>query len=361
MIKLSLPAIGEEEKNAVLEAIRSGQISQGPKVEELENKFKDYLGIAHAAATSSGTTALHLACLALGLRKGDEVITTPFSFIASTNAIIYTGAKPVFVDIDETFNLNADLIEKKITPKTKAILPVHLFGQPCNMPTINKLAKKYNLKIIEDACQAHGAEINGKKVGTFGDVACFSFYVTKNMTTIEGGMVVSNNLQIIERIKSLRNHGSTVRYFHKELGYNFRMSDLNAAIGIEQLKKLNNLNNLRISNALFYNNFFNDLKSITLPKTGKNTTHVFHQYTVKLPRSKNRDEIIEKLKKAGIETGVFYPIPIHKQQLYQKLFSKLTFPVAEEACERVLSLPIHPLLNAQSLKFVAQKFAEIVS
>ena len=248
-INIASPQIGKEEIKAVTDVMKSGMLAQGPRVAEFEEKFAKFIGTKYAVATSSGTTALEVALRAHGIKEGDEVITTPFTFIASANSILYTGARPVFVDIDpETFNIDPDLIEKAITKKTKAILPVHLYGSACDMTKIMQIAKKHHLDVIEDACQAHGAEWKNKKVGSFG-TGTFSLYPTKNMTTGEGGMITTNDKEVYEQALLIRAHGSKVKYYHDILGYNYRMTDIEGAIGIEQLKKLPKFNKARQANA----------------------------------------------------------------------------------------------------------------
>lgn len=249
MIPISLPLLGEEEKRAVLETIDSGQLAQGRRVKAFEEAFAAVCGVRHAIATSSGTTALHAAVLAHGIGPGDEVITTPFTFIASANAAIFVGARPVFVDIDErTYNIDPGRIEAAISPRTKAILPVHLFGNPCDMETIMDIAAKHGLVVIEDACQAHGATVGGRKVGSFG-TGCFSFYPTKNITTAEGGIITTNDDELADRVRLIRSHGQRERYYHEMIGYNFRMTEIQAAIGLVQLGKLEQFNVARRTHA----------------------------------------------------------------------------------------------------------------
>jgi len=352
MINISEPCFDELEEKAILEVLRSGHVASGPKVKEFEEEFALYLGVKFSSALSSGTAALHLACLALGVGEGDEVITTPFSFIASSNAAVYCGAKPVFVDIEEkSFNLDPDLIEGVITPRTKAILVVHLYGRPADMKKILGIAKKHDLKVIEDACQAHGASIDGKKVGGWGDVGSFSFYATKNMTTVEGGMVVSDDKELIEKINSLRNHGSRVRYVHEDLGFNFRLADLNAAIGLVQLKKLDDFNKKRRQNATYLNKQLRGLENIFLPTLSEGM--VVHQYSVILDETLDREKVRESMLEAGVGTGVFYPIPIHKQKRYLESNPGLSLKVSERMSKKVLSLPIHPKLSTKDLDQVA--------
>src|SRR3990167_7979757 len=241
-IQISEPNIGNQELKAAAKVLKSGNLAQGKLVEKFEKAFAAFIGTKYAIATSNGTTALHLALLALGIKKRDEVITTSFSFVASTNAILFAGAKPIFVDIKDDFNLDPKLIEEKINKKTKAILPVHLYGYPAEMRMVMEIARKHKLLVIEDAAQAHGAMIGSKMVGSFGHCNCFSFYPTKNMTTLEGGMVTTNDEILAKKIKLLRNHGSEVRYHHQLLGYNFRLTELQAALGIAQLKRLPRFN-----------------------------------------------------------------------------------------------------------------------
>jgi dTDP-4-amino-4,6-dideoxygalactose transaminase len=342
-----MPQIGKEEERAVLEVLRSGFMAQGPRVREFEERFSAYIGTEHGIATNSGTSALHTALLACGIGPGDKVVTTPFTFIASANSILYCGAKPVFADIDErTFNIDPEDVKERITPKTKALLIVHLYGQPCHMDPIIEICEDHNLRLIEDACQAHGAEYKGQKVGSFGDAACFSFYPTKNMTTGEGGMIATNNDDIAKKARLIREHGSKTRYHHETLGYNYRMTDIAAAIGIEQLKKLDGFNEKRIENAKILTQGLKDIDDVATPYVAPDVKHVFHQYTI---RVRNRDEVIERLEKAEIGYGIHYPIPVHKQRFYRD-FSDEGLPMAEEASKEVLSLPVHPHLSREDIE-----------
>ena len=334
--------------------LRSGRLAQGPKVEEFEALFASYIGTKYAMATSSGTAALHIAFLASGIGNGDEVITTPFSFIATANAILFCGARPIFVDIDkDTFCIDPSLIRAKITSKTKAVLPVHLYGQPCNMKEIVKICREHNLILIEDACQAHGTEYHGKKVGSFG-IGCFSFYPTKNMTTGEGGMIVTDDSNIAERARMIRSHGQKERYIHELLGHNYRMTDIAAAIGICQLKKLDEFNRQRIENARFLTERLGKIRGLITPFIASDVRHVFHQFTIRVTGdfSMSRDELKQRLKDKGIMTEVYYPLPIHKQPLYKELGCNDSLPDAEKACEEVLSLPVHPLLTEEDLNYI---------
>lgn len=359
MIPIAKPWLGEEEKKAVLQVLDSGMLAQGKKVAELEKAFAEFIGVKHAIATSNGTTALHAALLAHNIGTGDEVITTPFSFIATANAISMCGAKPVFVDIEEeSFNIDPELIEKSITSKTKAILPVHLYGRSANMSKIMEIAKKHNLLVIEDACQAHGSEFidfntnKTNKVGSFG-TGCFSFYPTKNMTCGEGGMITTNDDAVAAKTRKIIAHGSEKRYYHDHLGYNYRMTDIAAAIGLEQLKKLPAFNNIRKNNALYFNDNLSSLSHIILPKI--DAGHVFHQYTI---RVKNRDKVLEYLTSKGIQTGVFYPVPIHKQKSFAE-YNNQYFPVSEQIAQEALSIPVHPQLSEEEKKFIVYTLREI--
>ena len=286
MIPLSKPYLGEAERQAVLEVLDSGMLVQGERTAQLEAAFAAVCGTRHAIATSSGTTALHIACLAHGLGPGDEVITTPFTFIASVNCILYVGARPVFVDVEEdTFNLNPALIEAAITPATRAILPVHLYGYPCDMDAILDIARRHRLVVIEDAAQAIGATYQGKPVGSFG-TGCFSLYATKNVMSAEGGMITTDDDDLAERCRLLRNHGMPRRYHHQLLGYNFRMSDLHAAIGLTQIKRLEEFTARRRAHAAYLNTH---LRRVITPQVRPGYGHVWHQYTVRVRDGTDRD------------------------------------------------------------------------
>lgn len=358
MINIAKPQIGEEEKKAVLEVLDSGIIAQGPRVKAFEEAFAAMCGVKHAIATTSGTTALHVALLAAGIGEGDEVITSPFTFIASANSVLYTGARPVFVDIDPvTYNMDPALIEAAITPRTKAILPVHLFGLSCDMDAIMAIAQKHNLAVIEDACQSHGALYKGKRVGSFG-IGTFSLYPTKNMTSAEGGMITTDDDALDEECRVLRQHGMRRRYYHDELGFNFRMTDVHAAIGLEQLKKLEGRNQQRKANAQFLSEH---LKGVAVPCVPEGLEHVYHQYTVRVPGGK-RDALRAFLQENGVGSEVYYPVPVHKQSFYvSDLGYDVTLPEAERAALEVLSLPVHPALSQTDLETIVSKVNEFTS
>ena len=348
MINIAKPIISDEEIEAVTEVLKSGMLAQGPKVDEFQNKFAKYVEAKYGIATSSGTTALHTALVAAGIKLGDEVITTPFTFAATSNSILYTQAKPVYADIDaKTFNLDPAKIEEQITDKTKAIVPVHLYGQPADMDGILEIAQKYNLKVIEDAAQAHGAVYKGKKIGSIGDFGCFSFYPTKNMTTGEGGMVTTNDEEYAEKAGMVRAHGESKRYEQSLLGYNYRMTDIAASIGLVQLKHIDEFNKIRNENAKYLSEGLADVEGITTPVVADNVTHVFHQYTIRV--SKDRDTFQKFLTDNQIGTGIHYPIVLYKQPYYQALSITGNCPLAEEAASQVISIPVHPSLTTEEL------------
>ena len=351
MISIAKPQIGAEEKQAVLEVLDSGIIAQGPRVKAFEEAFAQMCGVKYAIATTSGTTALHVALLAHGIGEGDEVITSPFTFIASANSVLYTGARPVFVDIDpQTYNLDPALIEAAITPRTRAILPVHLFGLSCDMARISAIAEQHGLVVIEDACQSHRAAFQGRRAGSFGTGA-FSLYPTKNMTSAEGGMITTDDPQVDEKCRVLRQHGMRRRYYHDELGYNFRMTDVHAAIGLEQLKKLEGFNQARQRNAAFLSA---NLKGVVVPCVPEGSEHVYHQYTVRVPGGR-RDALRAYLQEHGVGSEVYYPVPVHQQSFYvQELGYRQSLPEAERAALEVLSLPVHPALSPADLETIVE-------
>jgi len=354
---MAKPVIGEEEIMEVEAVLRSGQLSDGEIVRKFEREFAAFTGTEHAVAVNSGTAAIYVALLAHGVGPGDEVITTPFSFVATANAILLTGARPVFADIHpDTFNLDPRDVRRKVTSSTKAVMPVHLYGQSADMDGITKVAEEFNLALIEDACQAHGAEYHGKKVGSFG-TGCFSFYPTKNMTTGEGGIITTNDLQIASAARLAVNHGQTKRYYHEVIGYNYRMTNIAAALGLCQLKKLPAFNEIRLKNAKILNNSLQGIEGLILPEINNhNSRHVFHQYTVRITERFpiSREQFREKLRNSGIVTEVYYPIPIHKQPLYTKLGYRTQLPAAEKSAQEVVSIPVHPSLRDEDLQYITE-------
>lgn len=350
MIPIAKPQIGDEEKQAVLEVLDSGMIAQGPRVKAFEEAFAAMCGVKYAVATSSGTTALHVALLAHGIGAGDEVITSAFTFIASANSVLFTGARPVFVDIDPaTFNLDPAKIEAAITPRTKAIMPVHLFGLTCDMDPILEIAAKHGLLVIEDACQSHGAEYKGRRAGAFG-TGTFSLYPTKNITSAEGGMITTDDPAIDEKCRVIRQHGMRRRYYHDELGFNFRMTDVHAAIGLAQLGKLERFNAARIANAATLNAH---LRGVITPTTPAGRRHVFHQYTIRVEGGR-RDALMQHLTANGVGNMVYYPVPIHQQTFYvnELGYGDVRLPETERAAAEVLSLPVHPALSQADLEAI---------
>jgi perosamine synthetase len=354
VIPISKPLIGEKEIAAVISVLESGQLAQGPRVAEFEDHFAAFCGVRHAIATSSGTTALVAALLAHGIGPGDEVITTPFTFVASANSILATGARPVFADIDaESYNIAPDLLAAKITSRTRAILPVHLYGYPCDMDSIMEIAESHGLAVVEDACQAHGAAIRGQKVGSFG-TGCFSFYPSKNMTTGEGGMITTDDDEIAERTRLIRNHGQSETYHHVAPGYNFRMTELQAALGLVQLERLPEWTQKRIENASYLSA---RLSNVVSPQVREGYLHVYHQYTVRVEG--DRDGALERLAEAGIGARVYYPLPVHQQPFYRRLGYEDALPVAERMSQQVLSLPVHPSLTEEDLDTIVSEVARL--
>jgi len=331
-------------------------LAQGAITADFERNFAHYVGVNEAVALSSGTAALDVAVKSAGIKQGDEVITTAFSFIASANAILYQEAKPIFADIQrDTFNVDPEDVQAKITNKTKAVLAVHLFGQPFDVAAIREICADHDLLLIEDCAQAPGAEYEGGKVGSFG-IGCFSFYATKNMTTGEGGMVTTGDAAVARTARLLRDHGQADKYVHTVLGYNYRMTDVEAAVGIVQLEKLDAMNAKRIGNAYYLNRHLT-LEGATLPHAARGTTHVYHQYVITLARATDRNRFAAYLQAHGIGCAVHYPLPIYQQPLYQSLgYSRelAACPVAEEVAQSVLSLPVHPALTRDDLAHIVQ-------
>ena len=362
-IPIAKPLIGDEEIKAVVEVLKSGMLAHGKEVEAFEKEFADYLDAKHGIAVANGTAALDVALKALKIGSGNEVITTPFTFIASATSILFQGAKPVFADIDpKTYNLDPDDVLEKITDKTKAILVVHLYGQPANMKVFTEIAEDHNLYLIEDCAQAHGATFEGRKVGTFGHVAAFSFYPTKNMTTGEGGMVVTNDDELAERAKLIRSHGQAEKYLHVELGYNLRTTNMAGALGRVQLRKLDKWNEIRNENAKRLSAGIEKIPGLTPPYVDPKVYHVFHQYVIRIEDEfpLSRGELMAKLRELGIGTAVHYPMPVHWQPLFQKLgYEKDCCPNAIEASKRVLSLPVHPSVSDEDIQHILETLKEL--
>ncbi|OGK62535.1 transcriptional regulator [Candidatus Roizmanbacteria bacterium RIFOXYB2_FULL_38_10] len=356
-LKAQYKSIQKEIDNAIKTVIAESAFIGGRHVEELEKNIAAYCGTKYAVALNSGTDALYLALWALGIGEGDEVITSPFSFFATAEVIAKVGAKPVFVDIDPTaFNIDPDLIKAKITKKTKAIIPVHLFGQAAEMDKINALAKKHKFFVIEDACQAIGATYKGKKTGNLGDIGAFSFFPSKNLGAYgDGGIVTTNNKDLADKIRQLRNHGSKVKYYNDEIGVSSRLDGIQAAILNAKLKHLDKWNKARNNVAKTYAKLMKNVSGIILPNNEncklkiEHCQHVFHQYTIRVKNGK-RDELKKYLADKGIQTMIYYPVPLHLLKAMEYLgYKKGSLPEAEKACSEVLSLPIYPELKNKTI------------
>ncbi len=351
-INIAKPMLGPEEKNAVLEVMSSGKLAQGEKVDRFEKAFAAYTGTKHAVAVGNGTIAIHLALLGHGIGKGMEVVTTPFTFIGSVTPILFCQARPVFADIvEKTFNIDPADMKKAVTKQTKAFIPVHLFGLAADMDLITEAAG--DIPVIEDACQAHGASYKGRKVGSIGSCACYSFYPTKNMTTGEGGMITTNNDELASKIRLLRDHGQKARYEHVVIGFNYRMNDISAAIGIEQLKKLEGFNEKRIANAKVLSDGMSDVKQVKTPFVPEGYRHVFHQYSI---RAKKRDGLKDYLGRENIRCGVYYPRLVTENAPIKPFATRPT-PRAEKATKEELSLPVHPGLSLEDLARIVNSVA----
>lgn len=329
-------------------------LASGERVAEFERQFAGYCGTTYAVAVNNGTAALHAALLAADVGHGDEVIVPAFSFFATASAVAMCGATPVFADVSEqTFNISPQQIEERITPKTRAIIGVHLFGQPFDIPAVQEICECHDLKLIEDAAQAHGALFKGEKVGGFGHSACFSFYATKNMITGEGGMVTTGEKACHERLRLIINHGQSEKYLHIRLGYNYRMTDIAAALGLVQLKRLERFNQRRRKNAGYYNDRLS-VRGLVTPVTAPGVHPVYHQYVVRLTDEfpMSRAGFIDYLRQNGIGSAVHYPIPLHRQPVFGPGNDPDPCPVATRLAGSVLSLPVHPLLDKKQLAYI---------
>lgn len=364
MIPLAKPYIDENEINAVVEVLRSGILSLGPKLVEFEQNFAQFMGMKYAIAVSSGTAGLHLAIKSLDLKEGDEVITTPFSFVSSANCILFENAKPVFVDIDEkTYNIDPQKIEEKITEKTKAILLVHIFGQSCETNQIMEIAKKHNLKVIEDVCESIGAKYNGELVGTRGDVAVFAFYPNKQITTGEGGMITTNDEEIYKLCTSLRNQGrdSMSWLVHERLGYNYRLNEIGCVLGIEQLKKLSSIISMREKIAQRYNVLLKNGEDIIIPYISPENISSWFVYVIKVKENINRNKLMELLKAEGIASKEYLPA-IHLQPFYKKKygFKEGDCPICEKVSSSTLALPFYTGMSLDDVDYVCGKLGEVI-
>jgi len=343
---------------AIQNVLNDSAFSNGKYVQEFENKFSKYINSKHSVAVNNGTSALHVALMALDIGYNDEVLVPSFSFFSTCESVSLTGATPVFVDSDyDNFNIDLNDLESKITKKTKAIICVHLYGNPCNMDLLNEIAQKYNLGLIEDAAQAHGAEYNNVKIGNFSDFACFSFYPTKNLGAYgEGGAVTTNSDKYYNKLLALRNHGSIQQYQHDMIGHNYRMSGFQGSILSVKLNYLDNWNDARIRNADIYNNLLSDLKYVSTPTISNNVKHVFHQYTIKV---KNRDLLKNYLLENNIESAIYYPKPCHLQNPYKNEI--VNAPISEQLSTEVLSLPISEHINRDNIEYICNTIRNFYS
>jgi len=350
----------EEIMTAISEVIDSYHLIMGKNVADLEKQTANYIGVPESVAVANGTDALKLSLVALGIGKGDEVITTPFTFGANVEALLLLGAKPVFADVDkETFNISPDLIEEKITKKTKAILPVHLFGCPAEIGKIKKTADNNNLPFIEDCAQAFGAEYKGKKCGSFGELSGNSFYPTKNLGCYgDGGIIYSNTIELSEKLRLLRFHGQKEQYTYKYLGWNSRLDEIQAAILLIKLKHIDEWNNYRIKAAEWYKEELSDVPEITIPVVPKNVKHIFHLYTLK---TEKRDLLKKHLEKNSIGTTINYPAPLHMQEAFSGIGKKGNYPNAEWLCEKSISIPMFVGITHEQVNFVSEKIKEFYS
>lgn len=349
MIRIAQPDITDAEIRAVEAVLRSGRLAGGPVTRELEERFAAEVShTSEAVAVANGTAALHVALLAHGIGPGDEVITTPYTFQATANMILAVGARPVFVDIAEDANIDVSLIEEAVTPRTKAIMPVYLYGRIADAPAIQEIADRHGLAVIEDAAQAHASEIAGRRAGSFGS-GCFSFYATKNLMSGEGGMISTNDAELAARMRRIRSHGESERYHSTELGFNYRMTDITSAIALEQLKRLPEMTAKRRRNAAYYTAH---LRGVVLPpEPVEPAASVWNLYTIRVPEG--RDALMKALQNAGIEAGIYYPRTLPEQRLYADLgYTSEDFPVARRYSREAISLPVHPGLSDADLEHI---------
>jgi len=359
-LKRQYEKIKPEVDNAIQEVLDSTQFILGRKVSDFEKTVAEYLGVKYAIGVANGTDALQIAMMSLGIGPGDEVITTPFTFVATTEMIVMIGARPVYVDINPvTYNIDVKKIKEKITSRTKAILPVHLYGNPAEMDEIIAIAREYNLYVIEDSAQSFGAEYKGKKVCSFGDVACISFFPSKNLGCYgDGGMIVTNDDEIHEKVRMIANHGSKVRYVHERLGLNSRLDAIQAAILNVKLKYIDEWNDKRIQNAKLYSERLRDVNQVIIPTYPDYSKHIFHQYTIKVEM---RDKLQKFLLSKNIPTAIHYPLPLHLQPAFRGFAEEGSLPFAEEAAKKVLSLPMHPDLYIEEIDYITDSIKEFYS
>lgn len=354
-LKAQYETIKDEIHDAINQVIAKSAFAGGPFVAQFEKEFAEFCKCQYAIGVGSGTEALWIPLLALGIGRGDEVITVPNTFIATTEAISFCGATPVFVDIDEkTYSMNPDLLEAAITPKTRAIIPVHIFGQTADMDPIMEIAEKHNLFVIEDACQSHGSEYKEKRAGSIGGAAAFSFYPGKNLGAFgEGGAITTNNLELATKMQMFRDHGQTQKYYHGIIGWNARMDGIQGAVLSVKLKRLESWNEARRKNAHLYNELLSNVDGVITPGEADYAKHVYHIYAI---RVQNRDALISKLAEKDISSGIHYPVPIHLQEAYSFLgHGKGSFPIAEKCAEEFVSLPMFPELTSKQIEYIVNQ------
>ena len=367
MIPINLPEIGEEEIEAVVEVMKKGPLTNalgaGPKVTQFEKNFAAFAGVKHAVAVNTGTAALHSAIVAAGVKQGDEVILPSFTFVATAEAVVMAGGKPVFADIDpDTYNIAPAEIKRNLTKETKAIVPVDLYGFSGDAKPIREIAAEHDLMVVEDAAQAHGATYQGKPAGTFADAACWSLYASKNMTTGEGGVVTTDSDEVDETLRLLRTHGEKAKYASLMLGYNYRMSEIQAAIGVVQLAKLGSFVAKRRANAQRLNEILAESDMLQLPKETKDRKHSWYLYTIRLKNGDRaeRDKILEGLRQKGIGAVAYYVHPVHMMPYYRETFGERKLPETEEAAQQVLSLPVHPGVTAKEVDYIGETLLDLL-
>jgi perosamine synthetase len=356
MIKVNAPYIGEEEVEAASQVLREGYLAYGPKAREFEERFAEYLGVKYVKTLSNGTIALYALLKALGIGPSDEVIVPDFSFIATASAVALAGGRPVFADIDlETYTISPDEVEARVSGRTKAVIVVHLYGHPADMDPVMEVARDKGLLVIEDCAQSHGATYKGIKTGSIGVGSAFSFYATKNLTMGEGGAVATDSEEVANYVELLRNHGQERRYWHVSLGWNFRITNLQGAIGLAQLRKLDRMNERRREIAKIYNELLEEVSDyVRTPIEKPWAKHVYHQYTIWVKDASLRDELSRYLSGRGIQTGIHYPHPLHEQPALKEFADNGCCPNASTASKHVLSLPMHPGLSDEDVTFVAE-------